>query len=227
LYFARMKRDNRIGPRVIGTVPTLPRLSPRDLGALAGRTDVVVVDTRPRAEFLAAHLPKSLLAELDFQFANITGSYIEEETPIYLVIDESRVGEAVRILLRIGLDHLRGYVTPGDLAAYQAEGGAMASIEAIGIDEMEQRRVAGGVHILDVRGRTDFDTAHVPGAYNIAHTRLLARLSELPNDAPVLVHCASGARSAHAVALLERHGYRPVTVADHFVKWQPAVATSA
>lgn len=227
LYFARMKRDNRIGPRVIGTVPTLPRLSSRDLGALAGRTDVVVVDTRPRAEFLAAHLPKSLLAELDFQFANITGSYIEEETPIYLVIDESRVGEAVRILLRIGLDHLRGYVTPGDLAAYQAEGGAMASIEAIGIDEMEQRRVAGGVHILDVRGRTDFDTAHVPGAYNIAHTRLLARLSELPNDAPVLVHCASGARSAHAVALLERHGYRPVTVADHFVKWQPAVATSA
>lgn len=227
LYFARMKRDNRIGPTVIGSVPAIPRLAPHELAGLAGRTDVVVVDTRPRDQFLAAHLPKSLLAELTFQFATITGSYIAEHTPIYLVIDEAQVDHAVRILLRIGLDHLRGFVTPADLAAHQAAGGAIASTEAIGIDEMERRRTAGGVRILDVRGKTDFDAAHVPGAVNIAHPRLLARLSELPNDVPVLVHCASGARAAHAVALLERHGYRPVTVADHFVKWTPAAPAPA
>lgn len=227
MYFARMKRDNRIGPKVIGTVPTLPHLPTAELGVLAGRTDVVVVDTRPRSAFLSAHLHKSLLAEMDFQFANITGSYIEEDTPIYLIVDEARVDEAARILLRIGFDDLRGYFTPADFDAYQAEGGAVRTIESIDMTEMEERRVAGGVQVLDVRGKSDFDAAHVTGARNVAHTRLLKRIDEIPTDSPVLVHCASGARSAHAVALLERRGFTPVAVADHFVNWRQAAQAPA
>lgn len=223
-YFARMKRDNKVGPKVIGAVPGLPHLPSRELSALAGRSDVVVVDTRPRADFVNGHLPKSLLAEWDFQFVNITGSYIEEGTPIYLIIEPSQVDEATRLLLRIGLDKLVGYFTPADFAAHAASGGPVTTLEAISMAEMEKRRVAGGVRVLDVRGKVDFDTAQVTGAQNIAHTRLLARLGELPNDAPVLVHCASGARAVHASAFLARHGYTPSTVADSFTRWQPAVS---
>lgn len=224
LYFARMKRDNRAGPKVIGDVPTLPHLPSRQLAELAGRTDVAVVDTRSRAAFAAGHLPKSLLAEWDFQFANIVGSYVAENTPVYLVIDGRHVEDAVRILLRIGYDNLRGFFTPHDLDTYLAAGNAMATIETIDMAEMERRRSHEGARVLDVRGKVDFDSAHVPNAMNIAHTRLAARLSELPNDAPVLVHCASGARAAHASALLARHGYSPSTVADSFAHWKEASA---
>jgi hydroxyacylglutathione hydrolase len=65
----------------------------------------------------------------------------------------------------------------------------------------------------------DFDTAHVTGAQQIAHTRLLARIHDLPNDMPVLVHCASGMRAAHAVGLLTQRGYAATAVADNFVNW--------
>ena len=219
MYFARMKRDNKIGPKVIGAVPTIPRLDARALRQVAGRSDVAVLDTRPRAQYQAGHLPKSLLADFSFQFANIAGSYVDEGTPIYLVIDDARVEEAVRILLRIGLDDIRGFVTPADLEAYAAAGGALVAQPTMDMAELERRRVAGGVRVLDVRGRTDFETAHVPGAQQIAHTRLLARIHDLPNDQPVLVHCASGMRAAHAVALLEHRGYTATAVADHFVNW--------
>jgi hydroxyacylglutathione hydrolase len=94
-------------------------------------------------------------------------------------------------------------------------------MDAISMAEMEQRRTDGGVRILDVRGKADFDTAHVPGAQHIPHTRLLPRLKELANDQPVLVHCASGTRSAHAAAFLARRGYHAVTVADAFTNWHP------
>jgi len=227
MYFARMKRDNKIGPRVIGEVPTIAHLTPDVLGTLGGRTDVVVLDTRPRKEFLAAHLAKSLLCELDYQFVNIAGSYVEESTPIYLVIAPDRVDEAVRNLLRIGLDDIRGFVTPEELTQYLQTSGTATRIDSISMDTLEARRVAGGVRVLDVRGKVDFDVSHIPEAVNIAHTRLLVRIGELPKDQPVLVHCNSGARSAHAVALLERHGYEVVNVADMYANWQASAAVPA
>jgi len=219
MYFARMKRDNRVGPRVIGDVPTVAHLPVEVLGTLGGRTDVAVLDTRPRTAFLAAHLPKSLLCELDFQFVTIAGSYVEENVPIYLVIAPDRLDEAVRSLIRIGLDDIRGYVTPDELTAYLRESGNAARIESIDMAALGERRTAGNVRVLDVRGKVDYDASHIPGALNIAHPRLLVRLAEIPRDQPVLVHCASGARAAHAVALLERHDYHVVHVADQYAHW--------
>jgi hydroxyacylglutathione hydrolase len=224
LYFARMKRDNTVGPRVLGGVPTVPALDAAALGALAGRTDVAILDTRARAEFLPAHVAGSLLCELDFQFASIAGSYVAAGAPIYLVVEEARLDEAVRALIRIGLDDLRGYVTPAALAAWMAtpEGApAVARIDSISMAQLEARRLAGGVRVLDVRGAGEHALAHIPGALHVAHTRLLPALDTLPRDLPVLVHCGSGARSAHAAALLQRHGHAVVNVADRFAAWRP------
>lgn len=225
MYFARMKRDNKVGPRVLGGVPTVPAMDAAALGALAGRLDVAILDTRPRAAFLPAHLATSLLCELDYQFATIAGSYVDAGTPLYLVVEEARLDEAVRALIRIGLDDIRGYVTPAALTAWMATAEAapaVARIDSISMAQLEARRQAGGVRVLDVRGSVDFSAAHIPGASNIAHTRLFVRMGDLPADLPVLVHCNSGARSAHAVALLERHGYQVVNVADHFASWRAA-----
>lgn len=221
-YFARMKRDNKRGPAVLGGVPHPPELDAIDLGRLAARRDVAVLDTRPRADFLAGHLAGSLLVELDYQFATVAGSFVEEGTPVYLIAEPLRVEEAVRALIRIGLDEIRGWATPATLLAHAGRGGELVRTETIDMAEMERRRRAGRVRVLDVRGAAEFAQGHVPGALNIAHTRLLARLDELPRDRPVLIHCNSGGRSAAASALLERHDYEVVDVDDHFASYRPA-----
>jgi len=226
-YFARMKRDNRAGPTVLGAVPTVAHLGAEHLSALAGRTDLAILDTRGRKAFLAGHVPASILAELHYQFVNIAGSFIEEGTPVYLVVDEADVDEAVRALIRIGIDDVRGYLTPADIAAYAASGGTLTSIPSIDMAELERRRLQGHVNILDVRGKVDFDVRHVPGAINVAHTRLLVRLGDVPKDQPLLVHCNSGARSAHAVSLLERHGYQVTNVADLMANYKEQTTATA
>lgn len=226
-YFARMKRDNRAGPRVLGAVP-LPRpLKLDDVRALAGRTDVVVLDTRTRDAFYAGHLAGSILAEQDYQFSMVAGSYVEENEPIWLVVEEQRVDEAVRDLIRIGLDDIRGYITPAVLRSYIDAGGPVEKTEAIDMVEMERRRNEGDVLILDVRGKAEYDLRHVPDAVNIAHTRLRVRLNEVPRDRPLIVHCNSGGRSAAAVSLLQRHGYRATQVNDRIARWRPAPAAAA
>lgn len=45
---------------------------------------------------------------------------------------------------------------------------------------------------------------------NIAHTRLLPRIDEMPQNKPPLVHCRSGERSTYANAMLASHGFEAI-----------------
>lgn len=69
------------------------------------------------------------------------------------------------------------------------------------------------VFVLDVRTGVEFSSGHLPGAVHIPVSELEARQQELPvaRDAPILVYCRSGGRSARAKALLEQAGYTAVT----------------
>ena len=66
--------------------------------------------------------------------------------------------------------------------------------------------------VVDVRTPAEYAERHVPGALNIPLNTLESRLRELgPKDAPIVLYCRSGARSANAAAILERAGFTRVT----------------
>ena len=73
--------------------------------------------------------------------------------------------------------------------------------------------------LLDVRKKTEYDEGHGTGALNISHTRLLDRISEVPLEKPVIVHCKSGARASAAASLLERFGHTVHYVNDVVEPW--------
>jgi hydroxyacylglutathione hydrolase len=225
LYFARMKRDNRRGPELLPALPAPLALDAAGVAALENRRDVAVLDTRSRAAFLTGHLAGSILAELDYQFCAIAGSYVQEGTPVYLLVDEARVDEAVRALIRVGLDRIAGYFTPETLADFARAGGSLRQTERIRMGELEARRVHGGVQVLDVRGVVEYEAGHVPDALHIPHTRLGVQLGQLPAKTPLLVHCNSGARAAAAVSLLEREGFVAIDVDDRFANYRPVDLT--
>ncbi len=227
LYFARMKRDNRRGPDLLPSLPTPARVERAGTDALQHRQDIVVLDTRPRTAFFEGHLAGSILAELDFQFCAIAGSYVEEGTPIYLLVDEPRLDEAIRALVRVGLDRIVGYLTPETLAEFAQSGGHLAQTATIDMAQLEAQRGAGRTRVLDVRGAAEFEAGHVPGAINIPHTRVGALLDSVPSGAPLLVHCNSGARSAAAVSMLERSGFQPIQVNDLFANYRQAARPHA
>ncbi len=77
-----------------------------------------------------------------------------------------------------------------------------------------------GAQIVDVRTSREFAKAHANGSRNIPLNKLAARVSELERSRPVVVCCASGARSATAKSLLERAGFPSVHNAG---PWQNVV----
>lgn len=215
-YFARMKKQNKKGPNVLNQWPSPKKISVEDMLQMA-TANTVVVDTRNPVSFMQKHLSGALLSTYNKSFNTIAGSYIDEGQPIYLIIDEQNADEAVRDLVRIGLDDIKGYATPAELQNYFEKGGEFESIDIINFDKAGQTKAKNpdGFQYVDVRKRSEWDSGHLEGAKHIPHTRLAAHIDELPKDKTLLVHCAIGARAAVAAALLAHEGFEVCFINDH------------
>lgn len=223
VYFARMKAQNRQGPPLLGDVPRPRRLAGGELarlhreGASRSPDPLVVVDTRPdRAAYYAAHVPGSIYAPLDKSFPTTAGCYADPGEEIVLLCQEAEVDDAVRNLVRIGLDQIAGWIRPEALDDYAAAGGPLISSEELRISEVRRRLGDPRFRVLDVRTAAEHAAGHMKGAINISHTRLAERTDELPRDKRLLVHCLSGGRASAAASFLERAGFAASPVNDFF-----------
>jgi hydroxyacylglutathione hydrolase len=221
IYFARMKRDNKIGPRILGRLPRPVPLTADQAAELDG-TRVAIVDTRPWKVFRDGHLPGSLFAPLDNTFHMVVGSYIREEMPIYLIADAEQVDLLMRNLVRIGLDDVRGFITPQMLASARSSGTTLATSAEVDVAQLRQVMDQAPPFILDVRRADEFAAGHIPNAHHIPYTRLAERLDEVPRSGRIIVNCRSGARSARACAFLQHKGYDCINLAGGYLAWEAA-----
>jgi hydroxyacylglutathione hydrolase len=223
LYFARMKRDNKMGPKVLGGVPRARQIGADELKGVDSRTGAII-DTRPWAAFKAGHVPGALHVPLNNSFNTDAGSMIGEDETIYLIVDPARVDEAVRDLIRIGLDNVGGWFDAREMEKYRAAGGRLVTTDEVSAGKAQGMLAGGKAYVLDARRGAEFVGGHIPGAKNIAHTRLLSRLSEVPRDRHILVNCQGGGRSARACSLLQKHGYEVTNLEGGMRAWEEAGA---
>jgi phage shock protein E len=74
-----------------------------------------------------------------------------------------------------------------------------------------KEKIAAGARIVDVRTPAEFKDGAYKGAINIPLSVLPVRLHELePFDKPIVLYCASGARSGQGARLLKRAGFTDV-----------------
>ena len=73
-----------------------------------------------------------------------------------------------------------------------------------------KQKLESGAIIVDVRTPEEFRDGAYPGAKNIPLSDLGPRLGEIPKDKPVVLYCASGARSSSAARAMKQAGYADV-----------------
>jgi phage shock protein E len=72
-------------------------------------------------------------------------------------------------------------------------------------------KIKSGAKIFDVRTSEEYMEEHYPNAINISVNDVLARLNDFGDkNAPIVVYCASGSRSAYAAKLLKTSGFTDV-----------------
>ena len=78
--------------------------------------------------------------------------------------------------------------------------------------------------LLDVRRSDERAKGQIPGTIHIPLDELRERMSELPLDREIVVHCQSGQRSYFACRILAQNGFRVRNLTGGIRTWKTAVS---
>ena len=208
-WFARMHELNFVGAPTLETLPRPAAWSPEEFRSAAAE-GVMVLDMRSVESFGAAHIPGSINIPIDM-VPSFAGWFLSYDRPISLVIeDQSHIEQAVRYLVRIGYDDIRGWLA-GGIHDWAAAGGRIATIPVVSAGEVKRLLERGETFtLLDVRSADEFAKGRLPGALHVYVGELPSRLGEVPRDACIVTFCSTGLRAGIAASILKREGYERV-----------------
>ena len=216
-YFATMKRLNRAGA---GPRPAAPAvLGPADLPRVRA-SGAVIVDTRPRAAYVRAHLPGTLSLPADQNLATWAGTVLPYDRPLAVIVAPGQRQTVLDELARIGLDNVVGTWGASVVAEHSAD---LVALPERSVADLAARWPSGDFNLLDVRRTGEYRAGHIAAAQHLPLQSLPALLGQVPRDKPLWIHCESGVRSALAASFLALHGWCDVVnVSGGFAAWRAA-----
>ena len=94
----------------------------------------------------------------------------------------------------------------------------------VNVDQVKAQELLGGStppRIVDVRTASEFDAGHLKGAENVPVDQVQSVATGWDRSQPLLVYCATGARSATAVQQLESMGFKTIYHLNQgLIAWQ-------
>lgn len=216
-YFARMKRVNREGPRVLRGIAQPAKLPSSSVHELI-QSGAVVLDIRPAASFASAHVPGTINIPYNKSFANWAGWLIDGEQEVTLIVDAlpdeaspHSLERAVRDLGAVGIDRVHGWMDQTVLRAWTDAGHKLEAVEHVSVTHFASESASSHAStLIDVRNNDEWKAGHIRGAQHIPLGHLRRMVASMDHGAPIVVQCQSGARSAIAASLLLRDGFTNV-----------------
>ncbi|MDR3746754.1 MAG: rhodanese-like domain-containing protein [Acidobacteriota bacterium] len=221
-YFLEDAAINRAGATSLADLPKLKPIAAQELTAMLN-DGAVALDVRPNEEFAARHVPGSINIALSGQFASWAGAVLGLSARVVVIADTPEQVEEARLrLARVGIENLARYLDGGP-ARWEHDGFPVQSLPQITVNELESRRRADDLRVLDVRRESEWESGHIHGAEWYPLDRFKASLPPLEYDKTIAVHCKGGYRSVIACSMLQRAGYKNViNVIGGFDAWQQA-----
>ncbi len=159
----------------------------------------IVVDVRTPEEFEEGAYPDALnipLDELMERYGEL-GNNASREITVYCATG-ARSAYAQRVLMQIGYTYVKN---GGGLGAMMARRNVKTTAPNASNEPL----------VVDVRTPEEFFSGAYSGAINVPLDELQARAGELGNQSrPITLYCASGARSAYGVRVLQHLGFTNV-----------------
>jgi glyoxylase-like metal-dependent hydrolase (beta-lactamase superfamily II)/rhodanese-related sulfurtransferase len=205
-YYPFMAPINVAGPEPM-RLASPPELEAADIAEL--EPSVHIVDTRPRTDFAAGHIPGSWGIELTEDFCTWFGWMIPFGEPFALIVEtQELLDEALRDLARIGYENVVGVMW--GLDAWVAEQRPVESHRVMTAREFVEMDDP-SAQVLDVRAPAEWDDLSLADAEFCYVPQLKDGMPDgLDRSKPVYIGCTTGHRAGIAAAMLHREGYEPV-----------------
>lgn len=216
-YYRRMKEVNARGACELRGLPGDVELSLADFQTLRD-SGAVVIDLRDELAFGGGHIPLSFGIGIRGNISQWASWVVPYETPILLVTSNAADRRAaIRALVRVGLDDVRGSLA-GGILAWRESGAPLTGLRQRSVCETNERLEAGELTLLDVRPRSECldgrvgkaDWAYLGDLESLARERRDEWTRGQPSREVALV-CRTGYRSTVGASVLARQGFENVT----------------
>lgn len=215
IYFAMMKKVNKLGPEYVKCTPIKDLSSVKELEQFG--SEKVLIDTRSAKEFALSHIKGSLNIPYNQSMTNWAGWLIDYDQDIVLITQEKDVDSIRKALASIGLDRVIAKIDP---VIALKETSLLESYGEIDVHQLEKLLNDGQYHLIDVRNQSEWEEGRIEFAQHIMLGTLKDRLSEIPQGKKYIVQCRSGARSAIAASILQANGFKDVfNLIGGYIAW--------
>ena len=214
-YFARMKKENKLGPAVMGEARDrdLREFTAAELRAELDADRVVFVDTRHHSLVHEGTVERALNIPGTAKSASYGAWVVDPERearPIVLLAESAEHAAEIRDhLVRVGIDTVEGFVT------------SLAGLDLVRPLVIQPGELDGfdRALLLDVRNLTEYSAGHLPGAEQLSGGRALWNLDRLPKDGTIIAYCQSGVRVSVTASALRSAGYDVAELDGSFAAW--------
>ena len=206
-YFAMMKKLNKINRPLLTEVPKLKKLTIEDLKAAQDK-GIKVIDTRLKADFSKGFIPGTINIQGNNAFATWMGWFVSYDEPFILIAEESKLDDLTRMLMRIGLDNIYGYVD--GIKEWVDNGGELEKSAIVTTEDLKNILKTNHTQILDLRGATEYKSGHIEGTDNLFIGTLEKNIHKVKKDQQVIIHCQAGDRASIGYSVLSKHGFKNV-----------------
>jgi hydroxyacylglutathione hydrolase len=164
-------------------------------GSAGFEKDIVIIDTRTKAEFVTGHINGAINLQDGGKFETWLGSIIEPHEQFYLIAaTDDALDTVIKKAAKIGYEQ-------NIKAALLPPTNQDQTSPEIDLDTFKSS--PDNYTIVDVRNRSEVVEGKVfENALTIPLPELRNRLHEIPTGRPIVVHCAAGYRSAAGTSIV-------------------------
>ncbi len=206
-YFAMMKHLNKVDRPLLTEIPVLRKIAVAELkeALLKG---IKLIDARPKTEFAGGFIPGSINIQGNNSFATWAGWLLKYDEPFIILAPEDQLNDLTRKLMRIGLDHIYGYVS--STQTWTEAGGALEKANILSLQETRELLAHNNVQLIDLRGAAEYNAGHIANAENVFVGTLVDNLQKINKNKNVIIYCQSGDRSSIGYSLLLKNGFKNI-----------------
>jgi rhodanese-related sulfurtransferase len=167
-----------------------------------------VLDARSVDDFTNGHLRGSVNVGFDGRFAETGGMVADVGEHIILITYPGEEQDAALRLARIGSDNAIGYLhvdRDGQFPAQLTD--LVVEAPRLRVADVDRMLAEDAVTLIDIRNPAERESGAIPGSIGIPLAQLRSRLTDVPTDKPIVLHCAGGWRSSVAASLLRAEGF--------------------
>jgi hydroxyacylglutathione hydrolase len=183
-------------------------LTEKEFETIWESTEALVLDTRPKEQFVKGFIPGSIFIGIDDTFAPWVGALITDlKQPILLIAEAGREKEIITRLARVGYDNTLGFLD-GGIDAWKKEGRAVDSLDEISAEDFATFYDTHiNTYLLDARRQSEYEAEHLIGAENFPLDTINKNMATLDTRKKYYIHCAGGYRSVIMSSILKSRGY--------------------